>query len=753
MGPWLCSVTGIVLIAQSASVAVVGTVRDAESGAPIAEAIVTFADPHRVEVTDERGRYRLDTSRGSRHVTVQRLGYTAQTFDALVPEHGTLEINIQLRRDPFLLPPIDVHATVPIRGLEQGTGVDFPDRTMSQAAMYQHPILSEPDALRALGGGEVVLNPESPSGLHIRSGASDQVAYLVDGIPVFSPYHSAGTFGAWNPDALSSVDLVTSSPLPAAPDALSGFVSANTRAPGSRLSTRGSISATQARAAIDGPVGRTGVGYVFSASSAFPGLLLHKDESSHLHGENFDWLGKVESPLLAGRLRLVGYGSRSKVDAAATLENDTSTVDPARNTLAWDSRTLGAEWRRSLRSASLVLRSWTAFGNSDAAWTVADSVDHLTSNRRDDGVVAMVEVPAGGGNTTAGVRAQRIETSYTLRPAAGESGSAAYSVQAPVATLFLEHARSITARGELGISLANAYFDGETYFSPSAQLRWRLSHSLVLSGTAARRHQFGQSLRNPESIVSNIFPADLYVAAGSSGVPVASSNLAIVALEHRPNSWLRVGAQAYIRDFGGLALVAPRGADPFATNGFVEGSGNAHGFALEAGASGERYGLVATYGFQSVDLEYAGGHYVPEYGATHSIEAGLTVFPVPSYSVRLGFESAFGRRTTASVGAMEWEACNLIDQGCEFVGSPLGWSEPLGYTELPAYFRLDLGVRKQWHMKFGGRDGRLVAFGTATNLLARKNVMTVAVDPYTGERSAVEMRPLSPLVVGIDWRF
>ena len=753
MGPWLASVTGIVLIAQAANVTVVGTVRDAESGVPIAQAIVSFADPHRVVYTDEHGRYLLDSSPGSRHVTVQRLGYTPQAFDALVPEHGTLEINIQLRREPFLLPPIDVHATVPIRGLEEGTGIDFPDRSMSQAAMYQHPILSEPDALRALGGGEVVLNPESPSGIHIRSGASDQVAYLVDGIPVFSPYHSAGTFSAWNPDALSSVDLVSSSPLPAAPDALSGIVSANTRAPGSRLETRGSISATQGRATVDGPVGHTGIGYLFSASSAFPGLIVHKHESSHLSGENFDWLGKVESPLLGGRLRLIGYGSQSELDAAATLESDTSTVAPARNTLAWDSRSLGVEWRRPLRSASFVLRSWTAFGNSDAAWTVADSLEHLTSNRRDDGVVAMVELPAGGGNTTAGIRAQQIETSYALRPVSGEGDALVYSQHAPVTTVFLEHGRAVTTRGEAGLSLANSFAGGEGYFSPSAQLRWRLSRTLMLSGTAARRHQFGQSLRNPESIVSNIFPADLYVAAGSSGVPVASSNLAIVALEHRPNAWLRFGAQAYVRDFHGLALVAPRGADPFATDGFAEGSGDAHGFALEAGAASERYGIEASYGYQRVNLEYAGGHYIPEYGATHSIEAGLVVFPVPSYSVRLGFESAFGRRTTASVGALEWEACNLIDQGCEFVGSPSGWSEPLGYTQLPAYFRLDLGVRKQWRMKIGGRDGRLAAFGTATNLLARKNVLTVAVDPYTGARSQVEMRPLSPLVVGIDWRF
>src|SRR3970282_325608 len=103
--------------------------------------------------------------------------------------------------------PIEVRARVPVRGLEHTSSVDFPDRSIWQAALYQHPLLAEPDVLRAIGGGEVVMEPESPSGMHIRGGASDQVAYLVDGIPVFSPYHSAGTFSAWNPDALSSVDL------------------------------------------------------------------------------------------------------------------------------------------------------------------------------------------------------------------------------------------------------------------------------------------------------------------------------------------------------------------------------------------------------------------------------------------------------------------------------------------------------------------------------------------------------------------
>jgi hypothetical protein len=56
-------------------------------------------------------------------------------------------------------------------------------------------------------------------------------------------------------------------------------------------------------------------------------------------------------------------------------------------------------------------------------------------------------------------------------------------------------------------------------------------------------------------------------------------------------------------------------------------------------------------------------------------------------------------------------------------------------------------------LKLGGKDVELALFGTVTNLLARRNVLAEAIDPVTGERSDIEMRPLAPLVVGLDWRF
>jgi hypothetical protein len=293
---------------------------------------------------------------------------------------------------------------------------------------------------------------------------------------------------------------------------------------------------------------------------------------------------------------------------------------------------------------------------------------------------------------------------------------------------------------------------GEAHLAPSAQLRWQLSEEVIFSGGYSRRYQFAQSLRNPESLVGTIFPADLYVAAGDS-VPVATSDNGYAALELRPTHGIRIGAQCYARTFDSVVIVAAQDFDPFATTGFAVGRGNSRGAAIELGANGARYGFLATYGLQRVRYEFADTTYVPDFGAAHTIDAGVTVFPTATTDVRLGVSSALGRRATATLGPFEWEASNLLDQGSEFGGSPSERLEPLGGTRLPHYMRVDLGVRKHWHLKIAGREGMLAVFGTATNLLQRSNALTVVHDPTTGQRTEIEMRPRSPLVLGIDWRF
>jgi hypothetical protein len=286
-------------------------------------------------------------------------------------------------------------------------------------------------------------------------------------------------------------------------------------------------------------------------------------------------------------------------------------------------------------------------------------------------------------------------------------------------------------------------------------LRWSLSDRWSIIGGYARHHQFAQSFRNSESVVGSIFPADLFVASAALGIPAARSDLGLIAVEYRPSAGMRIGTQTYVRALDGLLLIAAAEGEPFATQrpDAGAGSGSVRGFSVDATLATARFGFLGNYGYQWVRNTTGSSSFRPDHGTTHSMDIGVIVLPTLTSSVRLGATGALGRRTTGITGAFEWEACNLTDGGCEFSGSPYHGGQSLGTTRLPPYLRVDLGLRKHWHFDIAARDVRLEAFGTISNLLGRKNVLTYATDPATSELVGIEMRPRAPLVFGIDWVF
>jgi hypothetical protein len=747
----------LLLVVHAAQTGVVGVVRDAESGEPLAGAVVALTDLDRAVLSDSLGRYAFAAvPPGPQHLTVRRIGYTSRTLHALVPADGQLEINIALRAAPVLLRAVEVRPNVSVRGLEGSEDREFPDHGLSIAAVRNHPLLAEPDVFLALSGGEVVLRPESPSGIHLRGGASDQTAYLLDGIPVFSPYHAPATFSAWNPDALERVHVSSSASTPALPDALSGVVTAVTRAPGSQFRAQGSVSTTQARFVADGPLGVEDAGYLVSVRSGFPGVIAPRREPSYLKGESEDRLVTIRAPAFGGHVRLLGYESEDELDAAAVAHGADATPSNARrNAFTWSSQSVGMEWSRPVRGAVVRLVGWSASGHAGALWDAEGASPlMLASLRRDEGVLGVVERSAMRVTTSAGLWVRQSRTSYDVRAADGGPPSIALAERTPLATVFLGHDWPIGPRLAANVAFSAAAALGRVYANPQAQLRWSASPRLALSGSFARSHQFAQSLRNPESVVGNMFPVDLYVGAGSSGIPVARSDRGVLAAEYRVLDVARLGAQAYVRDFHGLALVAPRTGEPFVVGGDIAvGAGTARGLSVDAALSRTRYGVVASYGWQRVRVSYGDSSFVPEHATSHILEAGVILFPSATSSIRLGATSALGRRATAVAGAFEWEACNLLDQGCEFGGSPRHLGDQIGATRLPAYLRVDLGARKHWHLDLAGKDAVVALFGSVTNVFGRTNVLTSAADPASGKPVGIEMRPRAPLVVGLDWRF
>jgi hypothetical protein len=774
MGPLLGAVK-VLLFAQAMHGTVLGRVWDAETAQPVPGAVVAVPEFNRTIAADDSGRYAIQGLKpGSHSITVRSIGYAPRTLEALVPESGPLEIDFWLVAEPVRIHAVDVRAPVIVRGLDADAAAAFPDREISYAALRDHPLLGEPDALQALGGGEISLRQESPSGVNVRGGASDQTAYLIDGIPVFNPYHAAGMASGWNPDALSRL-RAGSVTTDAYSEALAGAVEATTRSPGDRIRARGSVSTTQSRITFDGPLAAAGpgptegaaaAGYLVSLRRGLPDGIAPKGEYSYVRGETNDWLAKLEAPTLGGRIELLGYGNENDLSTAMTVVPDGDVPDPRRNTFEWTGQSLGARWSRTLGGATLRVQGWRADGNIGSAWAAETGRLTMASTREDAGFLVGMDQSSERAGTTAQLRIERSRTSYRIVSDSTSGPTWAAEASLPVATGSARHRHAVGRALEIQIGGSVATARDRWHLDPQAQVLWKPSSRIELSGSYARTHQFAQSLRNPESVVGNIFPADLYLGAGATaatsggspsgatGVPVARSQLSVLALSFQPRTGLRLGAQAYGRRSDGLLLVAPIEGEPFATRGlFAIGSGASWGVSADAALSARRCGIVASYGLQQARVEYGSTGYTPESGVRQTFEGGVIVLPTPTASIRISVAAALGRRATAISDGFEWEATNILDRGSEFGGSPHYTGGALGGTSLPGYYRLDAGIRKEWRLGVAGRNATLALFGTATNILGRKNVLTYARDPSTGEISGVEMRPRAPLVVGLDWGF
>lgn len=762
---WVPALGLAVLLAQPDGVTLAGTVRDAQSRKPVVGARVVLADLGRATVSGEDGRYAVRAiPPGPQHVEVRRLGYATRLLHVFVPAAGAMQLDLALQPEPLVLRTLEVFAPVIVRGVETDSARYPPtDVALSAAAVRNHPLLAEPDVLAALSGGAVTIQPESPSGLHVHGGRTDQVTFLLDGVPVLSPYHALGLFSAWNPDALAHVRL---DPVPdgiATPDALAGVVAAQTRRPANDVHAAGAFSSSQARVTMDGPLPLDSGGFLVSARLGFPGYPVPEEEVSYVRGQGADWLATLHAALAGGELRLLGYENRNRTRvAAAVLDEalDDAEWEDVRGTILenrfdWSGRSWGGEWARRLHRGRLRIRGWHASADASAHWAGAtEGPLRLASARRDVGGALVFEAGQGSTITTWGARVSRSGTRYDVTPLGlGAVALAARETGTLVAAASVEHSRPLSSSIHLEAGMVGALYDASPRLAPRLAMRWLPHRTSTLTLSLARTYQSGQSLANGESVVGHLFPTALPVGTGAQGVPLARSDQAILAAELRPAAAVRIGAELYVRGFDGVVLVAPVTAQPFALDTFAVGSGTASGAAVALSVGRARYALIGSYGYERVRHAAGDSAYVPAFAAAHALELGLLLVPRATLSVRLGLRGAFGRRSSELVGPVEWEACNLLDRGCEFAGSPQQRRGSLGALRPPAYLRLDVGARKHWHVHMGRAAAEVGLYATLGNVLGRRNRLTRTVDPLTGEHAWIEMQSRAPLVAGLDWRF
>ncbi len=743
------------VVLQTAGATITGIVRNGESNTPLSGAVVAMADEQRSTVTDAAGRYVFrDITAGPHHIGIRALGFAPRTLHALAPPTGLLEINVSLSALHTRLPTLVVRQSVNVRGRAGDVTSTGTERARTIDQIRNSPMSIEPDVLLTLVGGSVHANPESPNGLHVRGGATDHVAYTLDGVPVFSPYHAAGMFSSWNPDAVDAIALRASTASSGDLGALSGTVHAATRAPGHQLQLRGALSTTQASVSADGPVGVLDARFLLGIRAGYPAASAPLHESSYLRGGTGDRVFTFNATAIGGHLHVLGYDSEDEISTSSTVDSVPRPEGASpRNAFTWGSRSIGADWTRSVGGTAFNLLAWNAGSNAQADWVAINGPLTMASTRRDVGLLASVTRRVAGSLATGGLRLERSRTSYRVDDVTDSAHNFAPATSVNLASAFVGQEASLSGRATMESAMSVTAFGGRAYASPRALVTVRPATRWSIYSSVARQHQFAQSVRNAESVTSNVFPAELYVGAGTGGVPVATSTQGLLGAEFRPTEGAKISAQAYHARFANVILVAASDGEPFATHALDVGSGASRGVSVEASLRARRYGATVSYGWQRVEYATDSARYVPGHAAAHVFQGGVNFYPTSTTSVRVGVVGEAGRRASSVSGSFEWEACNLRDRGCEFGGSPRTDPHTIGATAVPLYVRADLSVRTHWHPQIRSREALIALYGTVTNVLGRDNVLTYSRAASTGMLEPIQMRPFAPLVLGLEWRF
>lgn len=187
-----------------------GTVLSAESGEPVARAVVSITGTPLGANADDAGRFTLaGVPAGRVTLHVRALGFHPADEAVTVTAGATTSVTIRLTPAPLRLRAVRTEATLTERErFEQVPGAAVV--TITGGAMRTIPSVGEADVLRTvqLLPGVLARNDFS-AGYNVRGGESDQNLVLLDGYPIYNPFHLGGLFGTFMDQAVQNIELMT----------------------------------------------------------------------------------------------------------------------------------------------------------------------------------------------------------------------------------------------------------------------------------------------------------------------------------------------------------------------------------------------------------------------------------------------------------------------------------------------------------------------------------------------------------------
>ena len=316
--------------------AVFGRVLRAETQTPIAAASVEIRFPafSWFLVTEDDGSYRAEgLPAGPIHLVARALDRAPLAASIVVPAGGDVPLDLALERRPVAMPSLFAHIAARQLSAPGLTRAGFREEGETELrALDSSPGVAE----AGLTLDETGIDPADPTNvLYVRGAASDLKLVLLDGAPVYAPFHLSGLLDAFPDGVLDEASLYIGGTPARYDGGLSYVLDLKIReGDPERFRVAGAADLLGGTLRAEGPIGPAG--QLLVSGRALHGLgypiITNEQEMPYGYG---DLLGRLDYRLGPGQLTATGFWNRESVLLDVGRLEDAGAVG----------RPTGATWR------------------------------------------------------------------------------------------------------------------------------------------------------------------------------------------------------------------------------------------------------------------------------------------------------------------------------------------------------------------------------------------------------------------------
>lgn len=742
-------------VGAQGTASVTGVVRGSFHGsvAPLPFATVQVWAPgvSRTAVADSLGRYQVtELPSGALTLRASHPGHLAVTVSVMVPEGGQALVDVELQAAPLRLPPVDVTASRGQADDSTALGAAARESSVEAVALATGSGLVDAglaDAIRTLGGND----PAQPTDvLFMRGSTTDLKLVLLDGAPVYTPFHVAGLMRSFDPDVLGRADMLVGGAPARYDGGLSYILDLRTRTPRrDRVHASGSLDLLAGTLAADGPLGDH-AGFLVSGRALHDLGRVPLGDSPYGYGDVL--LGLDIEPARDQRVRATGFWNRESVrlDLPGTLGIAPS---EAPGDAWWTNRAASLNYQG--RIGGSVVDAVVASGGYDATLPLQPTAPAgkalpppVLATARNDRLRASLELarPTSLGTARFGVSFEDLRTSYratVLSPdSAGTLGL--QRAEARSGGAYVDVSRSLGPSVVLRTGLrADAFSgDGALRLAPRVALTWMVAPQAFLTLAAGRYHQGVWA--GDATLETALVTPTLGDTTRTETLPVATADHLVVSLDQTVGEKVRLGVAGFWKGYRGLQV---------GRNGQVQSSG----VDLRVQRPGERgtvwLGYQLAWYWSSADLWGT----TSDFSARHVLSAGVSgaFTDFLGGDVRLAYGSGLPYTSVPLTPQADrtLENPGPSPQVPTFSNSDGGQSPPLAGGVEENFFRVDVEVHATLHPSWLGRRWTVHPYLRVLNALDRRDALFYAFQPWrSAGLTPLAERPVVP-VLGIDWHF